>query len=142
MSNNPSPAGRGRGPPRERWEGEGKMRQASGTEALERVRAMRREATPAEARLWSALRGRRLAGAKFRRQMWVGGFIADFCCVEARLIVEVDGSQHGGARDARRDAMLNAAGYRVLRFWNNEVVDDLESVLVAIAGSLPSPSQA
>lgn len=78
--------------------------------------------------------------------MWVGPYIADFCCMEARLVVEVDGSQHAqrSERDRLRDAVLAKEGYRVLRFWNNEVMEELESVLTAIRAALlarvPSPS--
>ena len=104
--------------------------------------------TEAEKRLWSRLRGRRLEGFKFKRQEWVGPFLADFLCSEARLIVEVDGSQHadGAAYDNCRSAYLGKDGYRVLRFWNNEVMADLEAVLTSIRSELlqrvPSPSHA
>ena len=99
------------------------MKQSAGTEALGRVRQMRRSATEAERLIWSALRGRRLGGFKFRRQVWIGSYIADFLCAEAKLVIELDGSQHGAATeyDARRDASLAEAGYRTLRFWNNDV---------------------
>ncbi|HWI87308.1 MAG TPA: DUF559 domain-containing protein [Sphingomonas sp.] len=123
------------------------MKQAAGTEALERVRRMRRVPTEAERTLWNALRGRRLDGHKFRRQVWIGAYIADFVCNEARLIVEVDGSQHGDAvdYDTRRDASLAEAGYRTLRFWNNDVTGNLEGVLESIstacAARLASPSR-
>src|SRR3954454_3926433 len=123
------------------------MKQIDGTEALARVRHLRRSGTEAEQRLWSALRNRRLEGFKFRRQMWIGPFIADFCCMEAKLVVEVDGSQHEERADddrARSEA-LGKAGYRVLRFWNNQVTGELESVLTAIRTELlarvPSPSR-
>ena len=122
------------------------MKQIDGTEALARVRELRQSATEAETRLWSALRGRRLEGCKFRRQMWIGSFIADFCCMEARLIVEVDGSQHEQQlkHDRARDEALAKEGYRVVRFWNNEVMEQLEGVLTAIRAELlarvPSPS--
>jgi very-short-patch-repair endonuclease len=120
------------------------MRQVDGTEALARVRRLRREATEAEKRLWAHLRARRLDDHKFRHQVWIGPFVADFLCKEAKLIVEVDGSQHAEATDydARRSGYLAARGYRVLRFWNNDVMNDLASVLEAIRTSLPSPSHA
>ncbi|RRH90159.1 endonuclease domain-containing protein [Mesorhizobium tamadayense] len=93
------------------------------------ARTMRREATEAEDRLWQELRGRRLDEIKFRRQVPVGRFIADFVCAEARLIVEIDGSQHAGShRDQERDAELKARGFRVLRFWNDDVLKDLDAV--------------
>ncbi len=122
------------------------MRKVNGTEALARIRELRRKATPAEERLWSHLRDRRLAGFKFRFQTWLGPFIADFLCKQARLIVEVDGSQHAerARKDAERSAYLAAEGYRVLRFWNNEVLHETEAVLDAIRAELlrrvPSPS--
>jgi len=123
------------------------MKQAAGTDALVRVRQMRRSATEAERLIWNAVRGRRLGGFKFRRQVWVGPYIADFLCAEAKLIVEVDGSQHGAteAYDTRRDASLDEAGYRTLRFWNNDVTGNLDGVLQAILhvceARLPSPSR-
>jgi very-short-patch-repair endonuclease len=122
------------------------MKQIDGTEALARVRDLRRSSTEAEKRLWAALRNRGLEGFKFRRQMWIGSFIADFCCMEAKLVVEVDGSQHQqrSERDRAKGEALDREGYRVLRFWNNEVVGDLEGVLTAIRAALlarvPSPS--
>ena len=93
------------------------------------ARRMRHESTEAEDRLWQELRGRRLDQIKFRRQMPVGRFIADFVCAEARLIVEIDGSQHADShRDRERDAELKARGFRVLRFWNDDVLKDLNAV--------------
>jgi very-short-patch-repair endonuclease len=122
------------------------MKQATGTEALARVRQMRRSATEAERLIWNAVRSRRLGGFKFRRQVWIGSYIADFLCPEARLVIELDGSQHGEAADydTRRDASLAEAGYRTLRFWNNDVAGNLdgvlETILHACEGNLPSPS--
>jgi very-short-patch-repair endonuclease len=104
--------------------------------------------TEAEKLLWSVLRNRRLEGFKFRRQDWIGPFVADFVCWQARLIVEVDGSQHADEveYDAGRDEYLAGEGFKVLRFWNNEVTGDLEAVLTAIRAHLlervPSPSRA
>jgi len=91
--------------------------------------------TDAEARLWDRLRDRRLAGAKFRRQHPAGPYIVDFCCVEWRLVVEVDGGQHAQADsgDDGRSAYLASAGFNVLRFWNSDVLTDIESVLGRIA---------
>src|SRR3954470_8784445 len=123
------------------------MRKVDDTGALERVRELRRETTPAERRLWSRLRGRRLSGFKFKRQEWVGPFIADFYCWEARLIVEVDGTQHADDDDydRARSAYLKREGFRVVRFWNNQVTDEMEGVLAAILVILeervPSPSR-
>ncbi|RUV69813.1 MAG: endonuclease domain-containing protein [Mesorhizobium sp.] len=93
------------------------------------ARSMRREPTEAEDRLWHELRGRRLDRIKFRRQVPVGKFIADFVCAGARLIVEIDGSQHADSNyDRVRDAELKARGFRVLRFWNDDVLRDLNAV--------------
>jgi len=86
----------------------------------DRARELRKNQTDVETKLWSRLRGRQVAGAKFRRQYPIGHFIADFCCYEQRLVVELDGGQHAEARtlDQRRTDFLVSQGYRVLRFWN------------------------
>lgn len=100
--------------------------------------------TPAERLLWSRLRDRRLAGFKFRRQVPVGPYIVDFLCAEARVIVEIDGGQHNlpdaRAQDQERTRFLEAKGYKVLRFWNNEVLGNLEGVLTVILEACRSPS--
>jgi very-short-patch-repair endonuclease len=94
---------------------------------------MRRAPTDGELRLWRLLRDRRLSGFKFRRQVPVGSYIVDFLCVGAKLIVEADGSQHAESpRDNIRDAYLESEGWKVLRFWNNEVLQNREGVLVTI----------
>lgn len=96
--------------------------------------------TQAEHILWREIRGRRLVGAKFKRQWTLGRYIVDFCCIEAKLVVEVDGGQHNDDRDAARTAEIEAMGYRVTRFWNNEVMDNLEGVLQVITAALsPNP---
>ena len=92
--------------------------------------------TDVERKLWFALRDRRLDGFKFRRQATIGPFIVDFLCIDARLIVELDGGQHSEGVDAPRTAYLEAQGYRILRFWNNDVVDRFEGVLDTIARTL------
>ena len=85
--------------------------------------------TEAEAKLWRELRDRRLDGIKFRRQAPVGAYVADFICPEAKLIVEIDGSQHAeSTRDKHRDAELKRRGFRVLRFWNDDVLREISSV--------------
>jgi very-short-patch-repair endonuclease len=101
----------------------------------DRARDLRRAQTPAEVRLWSRLRGRKLLGAKFRRQVPVGRYIADFLCKDARLIIEADGGQHADAvaYDAARTAWLEAAGYQVLRFWNMDILNDTDAVMETIA---------
>jgi very-short-patch-repair endonuclease len=93
---------------------------------------LRREATEAENRLWAYLRNRQLGGFKFKFQASVGPFITDFRCAETRLIVEVDGSQHSEEADRARTGFLEGEGYVVLRFWNNEVFENLDGVLLTI----------
>ena len=85
--------------------------------------------TDTEHALWSELRNRRLGGHKFRSQHTIWPHVADFCCVEAKLIVEVDGGQHSEGRDAARTAALASRGFRVIRFWNNDVLQNLDGVL-------------
>lgn len=97
------------------------------------ARSMRRTPTEAEARMWSLLRSRRFSGYKFRRQLPIENYIVDFVCLESRLIVELDGSQHvESASDKMRDADLTKRGFRVLRFWNGDVFAETDSVLEAI----------
>ena len=121
------------------------VKKAPSAGAGERARTLRREMTEAEKRLWQMLRSRQTEGGRFRRQVPIGGFIADFVCHEARLIVEIDGGQHDPSSEAEasRTRFLEAEGYRVLRFWNNEVMDNPEGVCAAIADALhqgsPSP---
>ena len=102
------------------------------------ARTLRAHSTDAEQLLWSALRGRRLQGWKFRRQVPIGRYIVDFCCLRARLVIEVDGGPHAAPshRDADRTAWLEAETFRVIRFWNNVVLGNLEGVLQAIANAL------
>src|SRR5262245_37396665 len=103
-----------------------------------RARTLRRQMTEAERRLWQILRLRQTDGRRFRRQVPIGPFIADFVCHEARLIVEIDGGQHDPSSEAEasRTRFLEGEGYRVLRFWNNEVLEKAEGVRSAIAKSL------
>ena len=116
-----------------------------------RARQLRRSQTDAERKLWYMLRSRQLNGAKFRRQHPVGSYVVDFADVEDKFIIEVDGGQHNEdsakKRDAKRTAQLRAAGFTVVRFWDNEVLADVEAVLTRIAqvlgevkpSSSPSP---
>ena len=91
-------------------------------ELFDRARAMRHEPTPAERVLWGLLRGGRLDGLKFRRQVPLGDYIADFACFDPRVIVEADGGQHADSTyDAARDAWFRAQGFLVLRYWNVDV---------------------
>ena len=106
------------------------------------ARNMRTLPTDAEATMWRQLRAHRFAGHKFKRQQPLGNYIVDFVCFEAGVIVEVDGGQHNeSGADAVRDAWLLSRGYRVLRFWNNDVLGNLDGVLTRILEALaPSPS--
>lgn len=98
------------------------------------ARSLRRSSTDAERAIWKLLRDRRLARLKFRRQVPAGSFVADFACVSRQLIVELDGGQHADSlADIRRDAMLRELGWRVLRVWNNEALENPEGVLLRIA---------
>jgi very-short-patch-repair endonuclease len=97
------------------------------------ARALRRELTEAEVALWRALRDRRLAATKWRRQFPMGPFIVDFVCLERRVVVECDGSQHAGStRDGHRDAWLAREGFQVVRFWNHEVLKERRNVIDTI----------
>jgi very-short-patch-repair endonuclease len=101
--------------------------------------------TDAERKLWWHLRRLPLENAHFRRQATIGRYFADFACHRLRLVVEVDGSQHGEGHhvvtDAERTAYLTSRGYRVLRFWNNEVLNEIEGVMGAIYAALCDTSE-
>ena len=105
--------------------------------ANERARTLRKNQTDAERMLWRALRAKQVQGCRFRRQHSIGPYIADFICLERKLIVELDGGQHGlpgeAARDAPRDAWLQERGYHVARFWNEDVYKNLNGVLLAVS---------
>ena len=120
------------------------MLKPSNSTLKERARQLRHDQTDAEKRLWACLRSRQLNGFKFRRQFVIGPFITEFCCFEQRLVVELDGGQHASktATDETRSAFLRSRGYRVLRFWDNEVFENIDGVLQRIAQTLtlPSPS--
>lgn len=108
--------------------------------ANERARTLRKNLTDAEAILWRRLRRKELDRYRFRRQQPIGPYVVDFFCAEAKLIVELDGGQHNEAaslvRDARRTEWLEARGYRALRFWNNQVREQLDGVLETILDNL------
>ena len=110
-----------------------------GAAKTENARRLRRNQTDAEGRLWQELRAQQL-GAKFRRQHPIGPYIADFACIEKGLVVELDGGQHateaGRAYDTERTAYLGAAGFRVIRFWNNEALTNMPGVLEVIRREL------
>lgn len=100
--------------------------------SIGRARTLRQTSTDAERLLWGALLDRRLNGLKFRRQHAIGPYVADFICLDCRLIVELDGGQHSAQVDARRTEFLEQAGFRVLRFWNPEVLTKMDTVLETI----------
>ncbi len=102
------------------------------------ARRLRQDMTDAEARLWYYLRDRRMEGYKFRRQHRIGGFIADFACVEAGLVIEADGGQHGEQqdRDCNRTRALQDQGFRVVRFWDHDILTRTTDVLEQIHAAL------
>ena len=112
----------------------------------ERARDLSNDTTNAEQMLWGQLKGSRLQDLKFSRQMPIAGYFADFVCRSHKLIVELDGSQHVGASayDASRTQALEAAGYRVIRFWNNDLTSNmpgvLETILAAAIGTERAPT--
>src|SRR5688500_9506610 len=101
-----------------------------------RARKLRNDPTDAEKRLWTYLRARRTSASHFRRQVPIGAYVVDFCCHGEKLIIEVDGGQHGLANEALRDSQrtkwLESRGYRVLRFWNNEILQNFDGVAETI----------
>jgi very-short-patch-repair endonuclease len=120
-------------------EGQGRGKKAH---MLANAKSLRSNQTDAETRLWCHLRAHRFMGLKFKRQKPVGHYIADFLCSERRLIVEVDGDQHAeqAAYDQQRERWLRSQGYTVLRFWNHDVMQQLEGVLEQIRCAVePSP---
>lgn len=126
----------------------GGLRRQYTRQTLQKARALRQAQTDAEGLLWHYLRGKRLGGYKFRRQQPIGPYIVDFACLSRKLLIEVDGGYHVQRKDydERRDRFLRNEGYRVLRFWNNEVFEDcfgvLEKVYAALEGPPPPPGAA
>jgi very-short-patch-repair endonuclease len=146
MKHRPSPPS----PLPQAGEGRSLPRPACGERAGERgllgnAKQLRSNQTDAEQKLWYHLRAHRFIGLKFKRQNPVGRYIADFVCIEQRLIIELDGGQHAEQHeyDTTRDAWLRSEGFTVLRFWNNEVMQEMEAVLEKIRLTLsPDPSPA
>lgn len=99
---------------------------------------LRKNPTPAERKLWSRLRNRQLNGVRFRNQHAIGSYIPDFCAVKEKLIIELDGSQHleQTEYDEGRTKYFESLGYKVIRFWNNQVTNELENVILAIKYAL------
>jgi very-short-patch-repair endonuclease len=105
------------------------------------AKMLRSNQTCEEQKLWQILRGSRLMNFKFRRQVPIDDFIVDFICFEQKLIIEIDGGQHfGSEKDVLRDAKLKALGFRVLRFWNNEITSNFDSVMAVILQQLQTKS--
>ena len=106
--------------------------------ARDRARALRHEMTDAERSLWRILRSRQIERHGFRRQVPFGRYIADFVCHQARLVIEVDGGQHepSSLQEAERSRFLKSQGYRVLRFWNHEILENPDGVHAMIVGHL------
>ena len=122
----------------------GKMPRPKRSNPKTRTRAieLRKESTPAERKLWSKIRNDQL-GVNFRRQHAVGNYIPDFVCIEKKLIIELDGSQHLEQEeyDEDRTKYLESRGYRVIRFWNNDVMKDIDSVILAIMHALETENK-
>ena len=112
------------------------MRHRTASRSTGRARELRVASTDAERKLWSMVRGSQLNGFKFRRQIPIGRYIADLVCPARKLIVEVDGGQHAPEVDAARTAFLEGQGYRVIRFWNRDVLTNGQGVWQTIAGAL------
>jgi very-short-patch-repair endonuclease len=117
--------------------GEGKAMRGPNRRAIRIARRLRVNQTDAEGVLWNRLRNRQIDGHKFVRQEPIDTYICDFVCREKMLVIEVDGGQHNDSRkDAIRDQRLANDGYKVLRFWNNDVLDNVDSTLITIQSAL------
>ena len=111
---------------------------------LVHARSMRHQPVAPEKKFWSRVRDRHLGGHKFKRQVLIGSYIADFVCIERKLIVELDGGQHAERRvyDEKRDAFLRAQGFRVMRVWNIDLLENIDGVMDMVLSELdrsPSP---
>jgi very-short-patch-repair endonuclease len=116
--------------------GRGGRSAAERASALGAAKHSRSQPTDTEHRLWQLLRAKRLSGWKFRRQPPIGSYRPDFVCHVAKLIVEADGGQHGPDRDGTRDAWLQSQGFQIVRFWNNDIFNNEEGVLMTILSAL------
>ncbi|MGH6670554.1 MAG: endonuclease domain-containing protein [Xanthobacteraceae bacterium] len=120
----------------------GKTQKGPNDRPVPLARRLRRMMPPAERKLWWHLREAQFAGSHFRRQATIGRYLVDFCCHTNRLVIEVDGGSHAESRqmiaDLRRSEFLQARGYRVLRFWNSDVLTNIEGVMTVIASALAS----
>ncbi len=110
----------------------------SNPKTMHRAGVLRKELTPAERKLWSVLRGNKISGVSFRRQHAIGNYVPDFVSIKQRLVIELDGSQHLGQEDydTERTRYFESLGYKVIRFWNNWVMNDIEGVIQAIQNAL------
>ena len=115
------------------------------SENLDYAKTMRSNMTKEEVKLWNILRSKKFHNFKFRRQHLIGNYIVDFVCLKQKLIIELDGGQHNQSADisydANRTSYLKSKGFRVIRFWNNEVWNDIEGVCVVIEKELQNPSK-
>jgi very-short-patch-repair endonuclease len=104
----------------------------------QRAKSLRRNQTDVEDRLWYYLRGKRFYGIKFKRQVIISNYIVDFASLTAKLVIEVDGGQHVSQKqyDQKRDEIIKRCGFTVLRFWNNEVLENIDGVLTVIRNKL------
>ncbi len=133
-----------RSPPESQW---GKIKQSYSEKTLNRAKSLRQNQTDAEGLLWHYLRNKQLDGYKFRRQQPIGPYIVDFASLPEKLLIELDGGQHAEHEDydERRDRFLKSKGYRVLRFWNNEVFENcfdvLENIYQALTSTIDSPHE-
>ena len=121
--------------------GEGKGGGVSGLmkKLVNTAKALRKSQTDAEKLIWRHLRAKQMEGLKFRRQQPIGNYVVDFICLEKSLVIEADGGQHvDNTKDEGRDAGLTSEGFKVLRFWNNEVLTNMEGVLEVIRGNCMS----
>ncbi len=111
--------------------------------ARDKARVLRGDPSNAEQKLWEKLRGRRFQNLKFRRQYPIGSYVTDFCCIDAQLVIELDGGQHAEAvaKDRERTRFIESAGFRVIRFWNEEALTEIESVLERIGQAVHRPSR-
>lgn len=117
------------------------LQRAQELQTTDRSRALRKNMTDVEKKLWRALRGAQLERFKFRRQFPIDIYIADFVCIENRLVIELDGGQHATAEhyDTKRTNYIESQGFRIIRFWNNDILQNFEGVLTMILGHLRRP---
>ena len=115
----------------------------SNPNTMHRAGELRKELTPAEQKLWAYLRDNQIDGVSFRRQHAIGKYIPDFCAVQEKLVIELDGSQHLEQQeyDKERTKYLEAQGYKVIHFWNNQVMSDMNGVILAITNAIEEIKQ-